>query len=31
MTAGMAYEALNHAGDVEPNLLVVLNDNRMSI
>jgi len=33
MTAGMAYEALNHAGgmDPEPNLLVVLNDNRMSI
>ena len=33
MTAGMAYEALNHAGgmDTEPNLLVILNDNRMSI
>ncbi|GIX34355.1 MAG: 1-deoxy-D-xylulose-5-phosphate synthase [Lysobacteraceae bacterium] len=33
MTAGMAYEALNHAGGLEPepNLLVVLNDNRMSI
>jgi 1-deoxy-D-xylulose-5-phosphate synthase len=33
MTAGMAYEALNHAGgmDDEPNLLVILNDNRMSI
>ena len=33
MTAGMAYEALNHAGgmDPEPNLLVILNDNRMSI
>ena len=33
MTAGMAYEALNHAGgmDEEPNLLVILNDNRMSI
>ena len=33
MTAGMAYEALNHAGgmDSEPNLLVVLNDNQMSI
>ncbi|PIQ38681.1 MAG: 1-deoxy-D-xylulose-5-phosphate synthase [Lysobacterales bacterium CG17_big_fil_post_rev_8_21_14_2_50_64_11] len=33
MTAGMAYEALNHAGGVEPepNLLVVLNDNQMSI
>ena len=33
MTAGMAYEALNHAGGMqpEPNVLVVLNDNRMSI
>ena len=31
MTAGMAYEALNHAGDVDANLLVVLNDNEMSI
>ncbi len=33
MTAGMAYEALNHAGgmDEEPNLLVILNDNQMSI
>ena len=33
MTAGMAYEALNHAGgmDDEPDLLVILNDNRMSI
>ena len=33
MTAGMVYEALNHAGgmDEEPNLLVILNDNRMSI
>jgi 1-deoxy-D-xylulose-5-phosphate synthase len=33
MTAGMAFEALNHAGgmDPEPDLLVVLNDNRMSI
>ena len=33
MTAGMACEALNHAGgmDPEPNLLVILNDNRMSI
>jgi 1-deoxy-D-xylulose-5-phosphate synthase len=33
MTAGMAYEALNHAGgmDPDPDLLVVLNDNRMSI
>ena len=31
MTAGMAYEALNHAGDIEANMLVVLNDNDMSI
>jgi len=33
MTAGMAWEALGHAGgmDDEPNLLVILNDNRMSI
>src|SRR5690625_4134525 len=31
MTAGMAFEALNHAGDVRPDMLVVLNDNGMSI
>ncbi|MCK5725902.1 MAG: 1-deoxy-D-xylulose-5-phosphate synthase [Thiotrichaceae bacterium] len=31
MTAGMAYEALNHAGDLEANILVILNDNDMSI
>ncbi|MCK5919063.1 MAG: 1-deoxy-D-xylulose-5-phosphate synthase [Cocleimonas sp.] len=31
MTAGMAYEALNHAGDIGTNMLVVLNDNDMSI
>ncbi|CAA6822727.1 MAG: 1-deoxy-D-xylulose 5-phosphate synthase (EC [uncultured Thiotrichaceae bacterium] len=31
MTAGMAYEALNHAGDLEADLLVILNDNDMSI
>jgi len=31
MTAGMAYEALNHGGDLDPNLLVVLNENQMSI
>src|SRR5690554_2927243 len=31
MTAGMAFEALNHAGDVAPNMLVILNDNEMSI
>jgi 1-deoxy-D-xylulose-5-phosphate synthase len=31
MTAGMAFEALNHAGSLKSNLLVVLNDNEMSI
>ncbi|MBN4073701.1 1-deoxy-D-xylulose-5-phosphate synthase [bacterium AH-315-E07] len=31
MTAGMAFEALNHAGDLDTNLLVILNDNEMSI
>jgi 1-deoxy-D-xylulose-5-phosphate synthase len=31
MTAGMAFEALNHGGMLHPNLLVVLNDNDMSI
>ncbi|MDW8259284.1 MAG: 1-deoxy-D-xylulose-5-phosphate synthase N-terminal domain-containing protein, partial [Gammaproteobacteria bacterium] len=31
MTAGMAFEALNHAGCLTANLLVVLNDNDMSI
>ena len=31
MTAGMAYEALAHAGSMDENLLVVLNDNQMSI
>src|SRR6185437_8378819 len=31
MAAGMAFEALNHAGDVEPDMLVVFNDNGMSI
>jgi len=31
MTAGMAFEALNHAGDIRGNLLVILNDNKMSI
>ena len=31
MTAGMAFEAMNHAGDVKPDMLVVLNDNDMSI
>ena len=31
MTAGMAFEALNHGGDVRPDMLVILNDNAMSI
>jgi len=31
MTAGMALEALNHAGDLRTRLIVVLNDNGMSI
>ncbi len=31
MTAGMAFEALNNAGDSDTNLLVILNDNEMSI
>jgi 1-deoxy-D-xylulose-5-phosphate synthase len=31
MTAGMAFEALNHAGDIDENFLVILNDNNMSI
>ncbi len=31
MTAGMAFEALNHAGSMNVDLLVVLNDNDMSI
>ena len=31
MTAGMAFEALNHAGVSDCNLLIVLNDNDMSI
>jgi 1-deoxy-D-xylulose-5-phosphate synthase len=31
MTAGMAFEALNHAGVAKSNLLVILNDNCMSI
>ncbi|MCX8518811.1 MAG: 1-deoxy-D-xylulose-5-phosphate synthase [Methylophilaceae bacterium] len=31
MTAGMAFEALNNAGHIKANLLVVLNDNDMSI
>jgi 1-deoxy-D-xylulose-5-phosphate synthase len=31
LTGGMAYEALHHGGDVDPDLLVILNDNQMSI
>jgi 1-deoxy-D-xylulose-5-phosphate synthase len=31
MTAGLAFEALNHAGATQADLLVVLNDNQMSI
>ncbi len=31
MTGGMAFEALNHAGHLGTNLIVVLNDNEMSI
>jgi 1-deoxy-D-xylulose-5-phosphate synthase len=31
MTAGMAFEAINHAAHVDKKLLVVLNDNQMSI
>lgn len=31
MTAGMAFEALNHAGATDTNLIVILNDNCMSI
>lgn len=31
MTAGLAFEAMNHAGSLDTDLLVVLNDNDMSI
>ncbi|MAR94860.1 MAG: 1-deoxy-D-xylulose-5-phosphate synthase [Gammaproteobacteria bacterium] len=31
MTAGMAFEALSHTGDLKPNVLIILNDNDMSI
>jgi len=31
ISAGMAFEALNHAGSLDANLLVILNDNDMSI
>lgn len=31
MTGGMAFEAMNHAGHLQKNMIVVLNDNEMSI
>jgi len=31
MTAGLAFEGLNHAGHVDKNMIVILNDNEMSI
>lgn len=31
ITAGMAFEAMNHAGDIKSDILVILNDNAMSI
>jgi 1-deoxy-D-xylulose-5-phosphate synthase len=31
MSAGMAFEALNHAGELDSDLLIILNDNNMSI
>lgn len=31
ITAGMAFEAINHAGELQSDLLVILNDNEMSI
>ena len=31
MSAGMAFEALNNGGEIDANLLVILNDNEMSI
>lgn len=31
MSAGMAFEALNHAGHLEEDILIILNDNNMSI
>ena len=31
LTGGMAFEAMNHAADTDANLLVILNDNEMSI
>lgn len=31
LTAGMAFEAMSHAGDIAPDMLVILNDNDMAI
>lgn len=31
LTGGQAFEALNHGGAIDPNMLVILNDNDMSI
>ena len=31
MTGGMAYEAMNHAGDTNANILIIYNDNNISI
>lgn len=31
LTGGQAFEALNHGGGIDPNMLVILNDNEMSI
>ena len=31
MTAGLSFEALNHAGDLEGDILIIINDNNMSI
>ena len=31
MTAGMAFEAMNHTGDIPNNMLIILNDNCMAI
>jgi len=31
LTGGLAFEALNHAGELKRNLIVILNDNEMSI
>jgi 1-deoxy-D-xylulose-5-phosphate synthase len=31
LTGGMAFEAINHAGDINPNLLIIFNDNGIAI